>query len=285
MWSNLKVCQYWSIADVPTELSITRTRWIQSLIRFLKENGQVLAAIFGDTVLEQQQENFTPTMDAHGFLSPNCNPWAKLLFTDVQKLFEASQTDMVWDGSFKKLFSPEYADFVDLDPSCIRAQFLSVSVPENGVSTSDGHEVPVVLESADQGFVCHCGVSFSSNRALKTHQRKKHLTHQPQSVLYTSVVTNQCPVCSMVLADRLTAQHHLVNAVRTKRCRPNLNKFHHPLIVPTELKCPFQLCSESFSQLKHLQTHIVFVHLPVHQGHQVVLPDGPLGIEEAHGLR
>ena len=175
------------------------------------------------------------------------------------------------------------APFLEIDPACLRASFLSIHVqppgtiqPLQSVSSVD-HELPFICSLREMGF--------GSNRGLQMHMRKKHQHVSLQSVVYSCVITNQCPICGVILADKLTAQHHVATSIQRECCRPNMNRFHHSLVAPKPLQCPIRLCSQVFQELRHLQTHICLFHLPLTPSHTVLGPNGPMGVEEAHGLR
>ena len=137
----------------------------------------------------------------------------------------------------------------------------------------------------DLSFSCGvCGATFASNRALKIHEKRKHQIFEQKSVIYQCVITNQCPICSVVLADRSTAQHHVVAAIQKGRCHKHRNMLQYPILEPKNLQCPIALCAQKFQTLRQLQTHICLLHLPVSQSHRVDTEHGSLGVAEAHGL-
>ena len=79
------------------------------------------------------------------------------------------------------------------------------------------------------------------------------------------VVTNQCPLCASVFADKVTAQHHVANSLAKGRCNTDMGFKEVTVCEPCSLVCPFHkvtgldglsICSFEATHLSQLQSHI-----------------------------
>ena len=92
-WSPQDVRRYWRLTRVKLEFRVTgklefrvKLQWWPSLAKDLVHNLPVVAALLADTVLEKEQDAFTPKFDAEGKPFPISIPWAKLLCQDLLNL-------------------------------------------------------------------------------------------------------------------------------------------------------------------------------------------------------
>ena len=86
-------------------------------------------------------------------------------------------------------------------------------------------------EPANQ-FVCQirdsnnmiCGYKAASSGALQRHQIcSAKENHMCRPIVNLATITNQCCLCSSLFADRVTAQHHLSNALARGVCKADSN--------------------------------------------------------------
>ena len=102
-----------------------------------------------------------------------------------------------------------------------------------------------------------------------------------ENYVYSLVVSNQCPLCMSVLADKVAAQHHALNAIREGRCWLDRNMVEHRLIKTDNLDCPkCEYQAISFAKLQqHIRTQHIVAILPEYfyfefddQGSQIQAP-------------
>ena len=99
----------------------------------------------------------------------------------------------------------------------------------------------------------------------------KHVSsvHRIFSMLYTIVVTNQCPNCMSILSAKNKAYEHLRTAYNSMRCL--VDRSAHDTIDECPLDCP--VCDFVAQDLPRLQEHIRERHAP-HPRPSIVLHVG-----------
>ena len=104
------------------------------------------------------------------------------------------------------------ADFVAIDVSVLRLQSLSTQVPPWDFREEVGRPMEVSQEGVPQWRCCfddRCEARFESIKAPATDVLRHHRQMETVSRL---VLTNRCPVCLAVYADRKAAHRHLLSS-------------------------------------------------------------------------
>ena len=255
---SIDVWRFLQLAPTSIELRVRRLRFWQSVARNPGLHVALLAAVFGQCEFET-----LPTVDLHGRVSRNANPWALQFKSDVESLAECDDgKDLVEQlaGRVVRVFSDFREAFARVDCSVLRRQFLSVAIPPPGfeypapdlldaVETERPHKCDCLL---DNGSLCEA--AFDSWQKLLVHKTfTKSGNHGKPSVARQAAVTNVCPWCRHVYASQRTAQSHIRRALQKRRCTGRGSNTVFAAEVP-ELVCPF--CLQDHDSLDSLLTCI-----------------------------
>ena len=187
-----------------------------------------------------------------------------------------------WDGNIVELFAGGECTevFLKIDPAVLKAKFLSTSWAPEGWLDSDMADIEAADEAAEEegGFFCNlldsegkkCETWWPNKRALGAHQRfalgGEHGSREHRN---RCLLSNRCLWCGTVLANRITAMHHMDSAAAHYCCRVDRNRSVYPLAEPADLNCP--LCDDDlfFESFDRLEEHLCTVHCPPPADHQL----------------
>jgi hypothetical protein len=258
--TNSQVLKKVQILPVHQELRIRKLKWAKSLARDPNSSGCMFAAWFGVFTWDKTD--------------PKSNPYTIQLSEDIRDL---SKIDLIDDDMLTRVIADpmliftnqnatRWFDSIDLDE--LRARYMhnldnvycrktSQQDKPSHIVECDIHVAPGVLCS----YKCHSLNEFAHHKVrseLPGHDLRNHVNRL--------VVTNQCPFCSTVSADTITAQHHLCNSyVKGFCCVDSSYKLVDP-IVPHKLICPWShildeqgtpVCNFEADHLKQLHMHVV----------------------------
>ena len=180
-----------------------------------------LSTMFGDLVfkrdvggtgkLQHVDGSFRtpPQFDSGGGLSATANPWLRQIQADLNLLRRIEAADLFW-GVFEAsglsvralvLDDCVRAAFLDLDVRQVRPTFLANTVPPPGLETELLQPRDHYNSDEEGVFTCKfagCAKSYPSFQQLSMHLSRAHRCRTDYN---QAVVTNQCPVCKVVLSS------------------------------------------------------------------------------------
>ena len=241
-----KVWRFLQLVPSSIELRVRRLKLWQAVARCPHKHVQLLAAVFGRFSFET-----LPTLDCHGRLAHGCNPWAVQFQQDIQALGEVDDgVRLVQDlaGSCVRMFTDLREQFMAVDCTVLRRQFLCVAIPPPGFQDTIHPTVPDVLLEADLQFACDCklddgsicSAKFASRHALAVHKFfTKNGTHGQNSVAYQAAVSNVCPWCRCIFVDKRCAKQHIQRSFKHGRCKGKGCTTVHQIQPVDDMSCPY----------------------------------------------
>jgi hypothetical protein len=266
---NLAVWRFIGCACSKVELRIQRLRFWQRMAKDIDMHSPVLYAMFAELGVEREDQH---PCERDGKPTDCAHPWLLQLQEDLIAVGSLDSMAFVSEFAGPKpilifIYNEIKEDFLSLDLSELRAEFLSVRIPppewespEQTLQERLAEESPHICyeRCADESV---CLKAFTTHRALRTHQtRSRGGTHGALCVARLCAINNQCPACKCTFSNREGAKRHLVRAMAAQTCRGRGNRYCLEPIIPSCLDCP--VCDESFQVYEHLQNHILLQHLP-----------------------
>ena len=186
--SNETVRQEMKVATVESELRHRRLKWWQSILTHPDDNKQVRAAMFGNTMYENEDG---PAMENGIIIERPVNPWAKQIILDINELAEKTneKTADEWiqdTGDEQFLWGLEFRrQIMESDTTIVR----EYKERENIQPIIQEEEKETCGEMWPDGTIC----DYKSNKnGMGPHKAKKHKKVIPMNQL---IINNRCPAC------------------------------------------------------------------------------------------
>ena len=254
--SNSTVLKKTAILPVHLELTVRRLKWFKQIVTRPSSAGSLIATWFGQFDFCNQGRNEFPwNIQLHeDLLRANIvEGWTDIsgyVFTDPMCLFREKDAR---------------EQIENFDHKHLRAAMLDKLNKVYLSSNPDG-DIPSGCFQCDVLDIegNRCPFSANSHAALCRHKVfSKGYGHNLRSVINTLTITNQCIICKSVFASKVSAQHHLSNALITGSCQTDLGFKATEPVCPSSLVCPLSLfndgtcCQYEAPDLSTLQSHIV----------------------------
>lgn len=211
----------------------------------------------------------------------------------LEKDFEICKIVPHWGEFFDSAIKDPMVLFRDWESKSTFLKFDTKELRNELIDKLDRCFVKTIVQTDDTA--CHeykcdimigegqvCNHIAKSHGSLPLHQISSHLpNHGLRSTAKLVVVTNQCPLCSLVFSDILSTQHHVTNSLNRHRCIADKGYKQMRVLEPATLKCPFSrvlindeapMCNFEAQHLSQLQAHIC-EHLGMEHvvGHEIGL--------------
>eukprot|EP00438_Fugacium_kawagutii_P013560 Skav234764 [mRNA] locus=scaffold2396:8425:10814:- [translate_table: standard] len=262
--SNKEVWRWLRLAPSSIELCIRRLRYWQNVAQFPNERKKILAAVFGKFSCDSAD-----TIDSDGRVAV-WRPWLRQFRDDLEMLggLDSGQSLLQSVGDrFFLVFSELRNEFLQIDASELRMQFLGVAIPPPGWSMPDADlQQDILVPEPDAIFTCTCtnddgsicNKTFGSYVQLWAHMvHSRAGSHGERPVHALAAVTNACPWCKHKFASRPSAAHHINRAFCRGACGGRGSTFNPELLPLVTLDCPEcqQSCTDVEALLGHIATH------------------------------
>ena len=174
------------------------------------------------------------------------NPWIVQLVEDLKSLCVDPHVDQaIWDLVCKEYFDPlECFNNAECARAIRQVDLRGLrAILQHGFEKVFVHESERCKDSHSFMYNCEvegCNYVANSYAKLMHHQVASNAPgHQQRNMLNHIVPTNQCIFCSTVLADRITAQHHVVTSFCKGVCKVDRSYKCAVPIEPESFNCPW----------------------------------------------
>ena len=258
----LSVWRFLQMVPAHIELRLRRLRFWQNVALHSELHAVLLGCLFSQFDFET-----SASVDAEGKPTAYANPWLRQLADDVQSLACLDSGSLLVTelrGRLTLLFTEYREDFVRVDVTEFRAQFLGHAVPPPGwVAPPQDVEDALLLPAQERSFTCLrkcadgtvCNKTFPRYSQLYTHMvQTKGGEHGERPFFALACVSNICPWCRCKFASRVSASHHIKRAFEKGRCAGRGSCVNPALEEPRSLACP--ACDVHCDFLDNLLQHM-----------------------------
>ena len=258
----LSVWRFLQMVPAHIELRLRRLRFWQNVALHSELHAVLLGCLFSQFDFET-----SASVDAEGKPTAYANPWLRQLADDVQSLACLDSGSLLVTelrGRLTLLFTEYREDFVRVDVTEFRAQFLGHAVPPPGwVAPPQEVEDALLLPAQERSFTCLrkcadgtvCNKTFPRYSQLYTHMvQTKGGEHGERPFFALACVSNICPWCRCKFASRVSASHHIKRAFEKGRCTGRGSCVNPALEEPRSLACP--ACDVHCDSLDNLLQHM-----------------------------
>ena len=181
-----------------------------------------------------------------GRIAVGSNPWAMQFERDIRALQDVDDGfNLVHDlaGSCLRVFTDPPEQFVAIDCTALRRQYLSVAIPPPGFQDDAPLPALDVILEADLRFACDCKLDDGSACTAKFSSRHAlgPPIFYPRRNTWQSTVTSQAAVSNVcsIFADKKCAKQHLQRSFKHGRCKGKGCTTVHEIQPISDMSCPY----------------------------------------------
>ena len=248
---NIYIWRSLGMADCFVELHIQRLKFFQKVCIDPQHHELYLSALYGRMVWDPPGVGIT-------------NKWIIQLKEDIRALevddnIASFLSNVNYEPKILFLDRDLAIEFAAFDVSILRAAFLHVAIPPDGV------EGGLLLSGSVPGqgdFMCGvvCGDGTVCDRTFQSRQAlRQHLTYQRGNghgriTVESLVCTAQCPWCASFFSSVASARQHVRHAFTNQHC--DTDRSVVPQIHSNDFEVCCNLCDESFESPQLYNWHV-----------------------------